>query len=147
MGKFDYFVEGLQSYNPEKNKSKYEKFLEKMTGQKFVSGGGSYGRVGDNLFVYNPDNTARDQAIALQNQQNMIASAQKKENKRKRSREYSEEDIQYAQKLTRLLSVRFDMCSPVTVLIGESNISSLPVIVLIFLLPENAIPRSFIPVK
>ncbi len=29
----------------------------------------------------------------------------KKENKRKRSREYSEEDIQYAQKLTRLLSV------------------------------------------
>ena len=82
MGKFDYFVEGLQSYNPEKNKSKYEKFLEKMTGQKFVSGGGSYGRVGDNLFVYNPDNTARDQAIALQNQQNMIASAQKKENKR-----------------------------------------------------------------
>ena len=53
-----------------------------MTGQKFVSGGGSYGRVGDNLFVYNPDNTARDQAIALQNQQNMIASAQKKENKR-----------------------------------------------------------------
>ena len=49
--------------------------------------------------------------------------------------------------LTRLISVRFDMSSPVTVLIGQSNLSSLPVIVLIFLLPENAIPRSFIPVK
>ena len=53
-----------------------------MTGQKLVSGGGNYGRVGDNLFVYNPDNTARDQAIALQNQQNMIAAAQKKDNRR-----------------------------------------------------------------
>ena len=49
--------------------------------------------------------------------------------------------------LTRLISVRFDMSSPVTLLTGESNISSLPVMVLIFLLPEKAIPRSFIPVK
>ena len=49
--------------------------------------------------------------------------------------------------LTKLISVRFDISSPVTVLTGESNISSLPVTVLIFLLPENAIPRSFIPVK
>ena len=81
MGKFDYFLENLESYNPEKNKSKYEKFLEKMTGQKFVSGGGSYGRVGDNLFVYQPDNTAREQAILQQNQQNMYAAAQKKEQK------------------------------------------------------------------
>ena len=82
MGKFDYFVEGLQSYNPEKNKSKYEKFLDKMASRGFASGGGgSYGRVGDNLFVYNPDNTAREQAILQQNQQNMIAAQQKKEQK------------------------------------------------------------------
>ena len=49
--------------------------------------------------------------------------------------------------LIRFISVLFDISSPVTLLTGESNISSLPVIVLIFLLPEKAIPRSFIPVK
>ena len=82
MGKFDYFVENLKSYNPEKNKSKYEKFLDKMSSRGFSSGGGgSYGMVGDNLFVYNPDNTAREQAILQQNQQNMYAAAQKKEQK------------------------------------------------------------------
>jgi len=82
MGKFDYFVENLKSYNPEKNKSKYEKFLDKMASRGFASGGGgSYGMVGDNLFVYNPDNTAREQAILQQNQQNMIAAQQKKEQK------------------------------------------------------------------
>jgi len=82
MGRFDYFVDNLKSYNPEKNKSKYEKFLDKMSSRGFVSGGGgSYGMVGDNLFVYNPDNTAREQAILQQNQQNMYAAAQKKEQK------------------------------------------------------------------
>ena len=49
--------------------------------------------------------------------------------------------------LTRLISVRFDISSPVTVLIGVSNTSSLPVTVLTFLLPANQIPLSFIPVK
>ena len=47
----------------------------------------------------------------------------------------------------RLMPDLFDMSSPVTVQIGESNTSSLPVTVLNFLLPENEIPLSFIPVK
>jgi len=82
MGRFDYLVDNLKSYNPEKNKSKYEKFMEKMASQGFSSGGGgNFGSVGDNLFVYQPDNTARENAILQQNQQNMIAAQQKKEQK------------------------------------------------------------------
>ena len=38
--------------------------------------------------------------------------------------------------LTRLISVRFDISSPVTVLIGVSNTSSLPVTVLTFLFQQ-----------
>ena len=77
----DTFLEGY-SYNPEKNKTDTDKFLDTMSKRGFVSGGGgSFAQVGDNLSIFNPDNTARENAILQQNQQNMIAAQQKKEQK------------------------------------------------------------------
>ena len=74
------FLAGLQSYNPEKNKSDSDRFLDSMSKRGFVSGGGgSFAQVGDNLSIFNPDNSAREQAILQQNQQNMYAAAQKKQ--------------------------------------------------------------------
>ena len=49
--------------------------------------------------------------------------------------------------LTKLIDLFFEISSPVTVLIGLSKISSCPVTLLSFLLPEYEIPLSFIPVK
>ena len=77
----DTFLEGY-SYNPEKNKTESDKFLDMMSNRGFVSGGrGSFAQVGDNLSIFNPDNTARENAILQQNQQNMIAAQQRKEQK------------------------------------------------------------------
>ena len=79
-GFIDNFLAGLQSYNPEKNKSDSDRFLDSMSKRGFVSGGGgSFAQVGDNLSIFNPDNSAREQAILQQNQQNMYAAAQKKQ--------------------------------------------------------------------
>ena len=79
-GFLDNFLAGLQSYNPEKNKSDSDRFLASMSKRGFVSGGGgSFAQVGDNLSIFNPDNSAREQAILQQNQQNMYAAAQKKQ--------------------------------------------------------------------
>ena len=81
-GFLDNFLAGMQSYNPEKNKTDSDKFLEKMVGQGFKSGGsGSFAQLGDGLSIFNPDNSAREQAMLQQNQQNMIAAQQKKEQK------------------------------------------------------------------
>ena len=81
-GFLDNFLAGLQSYNPEKNKSDSDRFLDSMSKRGFVSGGGgSFAQVGDNLAIFNPDNSAREQAILQQNQQNMIAAQQRKEQK------------------------------------------------------------------
>ena len=79
-GFLDNFLAGLQSYNPEKNKSDSDRFLDSMSKRGFVSGGGgSFAQVGDNLSIFNPDNSAREQAILQQNKQNMYAAAQKKQ--------------------------------------------------------------------
>ena len=68
-GFLDSFLENY-SYNPEKSKSRFDKFLEKMAGQGFVSGGkGSFANLGGGLSMYAPDNSARDQAIAMANAQ------------------------------------------------------------------------------
>ena len=48
--------------------------------------------------------------------------------------------------LITFILLRTPISSPVIVWIGVSNISSVPVIVLCFLLPEYEIPLSFIPV-
>jgi len=77
----DTFLEGY-SYNPEKNKTESDKFLDKMSAQGFKSGGGgTFANLGDGLSIFNPDNTARENAILQQNQQNMIAAQQRKEQK------------------------------------------------------------------
>ena len=65
-----------------KKKKDTDKFLDTMSKRGFVSGGGgSFAQVGDNLSIFNPDNTARENAILQQNQQNMIAAQQRKEQK------------------------------------------------------------------
>ena len=80
-GFLDNFLAGLQSYDPEKNKTETDSFLDAMTSRGFASGGGSgsFTNLGGGLSMFTPSNAARNQAIAMQNQQNMIAAQQKKE--------------------------------------------------------------------
>ena len=83
-GRLESFMEGLQSYNPERReKSRADEFLDAMAERGFSAGGsGGIGKIGSNLFVMRPDNTARNQAIAMANQQAMMQQAQAKENRR-----------------------------------------------------------------
>ena len=78
----DTFLEGY-SYNPEKNKTDSDKFLDSMASRGFASGGGSgsFTDLGGGLSMFTPSNAARNQAIAMQNQQNMIAAQQRKAQK------------------------------------------------------------------
>ena len=77
----DNFLEGALSYNPEKNKTEADSFLDAMSSRGFASGGGSgsFQNIGGGVTMFTPSNAARNQAIAMQNQQNMIAAQQKKE--------------------------------------------------------------------
>ena len=80
-GFLDNFLAGLVSYDPEKNKTESDEFLDAMTSRgRSGYGGGSF-RVGDNVTFMTPDNTARYEAIRLKNQQNMIAQQRKEEQK------------------------------------------------------------------
>ena len=80
-GMLDRFLAGVMSYDPEKNKTESDEFLDKMASQGFASGGGSgtFQNIGGGVTMFTPSNAARNQAIAMQNQQNMIAAQQKKE--------------------------------------------------------------------
>ena len=82
-GMLDKFLAGVMSYDPEKNKTESDEFLDKMASRGFASGGGSgsFTDLGGGLSMFTPSNAARNQAIAMQNQQNMIAAQQKKEQK------------------------------------------------------------------
>ena len=82
-GFLDNFLAGLVSYDPEKNKTESDEFLDAMTSRGFSSGGGggSFTDLGGGLSMFTPSNAARNQAIAMQNQQNMIAEQQRKEQK------------------------------------------------------------------
>ena len=82
-GFLDNFLAGLVSYDPEKNKTESDEFLDKMASRGFASGGGSgsFQNIGGGVTMFTPSNAARNQAIAMQNQQNMIAAQQKKEQK------------------------------------------------------------------
>ena len=82
-GMLDRFLAGALSYDPEKNKTESDEFLDKMASRGFVSGGGSgsFQNIGGGVTMFTPSNAARNQAIAMQNQQNMIAAQQKKEQK------------------------------------------------------------------
>ena len=83
-GRLESLLEGLQSYNPERReKSRVDEFLDSMAKRGFSAGGsGGIGKIGSNLFVMQPDNTAKNQAIAMANQQAMMQQAQAKENRR-----------------------------------------------------------------
>lgn len=80
-GFLDNFLLGLQSYNPEKNKTENDKLLESIAKRNTTGGGGSVQQFG-NISLYNPDNSAREQAILQQNQYNAQQAAQKKQNTR-----------------------------------------------------------------
>ena len=82
-GMLDKFLAGVMSYDPEKNKTESDEFLDKMASRGFASGGGSgsFTDLGGGLSMFTPSNAARNQAIAMQNQQNMIAAQQRKAQK------------------------------------------------------------------
>ena len=79
----DTFLEGY-SYNPEKNKTDSDKFLDSMASRGFASGGGSgsFTDLGGGLSMFTPSNAARNQAIAMANQQAMIKQQQQQEQKK-----------------------------------------------------------------
>ena len=79
-GFLDNFLAGLVSYNPEKNKTETDEFLDTMASRGLAGGGGSF-KVGDNVTFMTPSNAARNQAIAMRNQQNMIAQQRREEQK------------------------------------------------------------------
>ena len=80
-GFLDNFLAGLVSYDPEKNKTESDEFLDAMTSRgRSGYGGGSF-RVGDNVTFMTPDNTARYEAMRLKNQQNMMAQQRREEQK------------------------------------------------------------------
>ena len=83
-GMLDKFLAGVMSYDPEKNKTDSDKFLDSMASRGFSSGSGSgsFTDLGGGLSMFTPSNAARNQAIALRNQQTLMAQQRKEENKR-----------------------------------------------------------------
>ena len=82
-GMLDKFLLGLASYDPEKNKTESDEFLDKMASRGFASGGagGSFTNLGGGLSMFTPSNAARNEAIRLQNQQNLMAQQRREEQK------------------------------------------------------------------
>ena len=82
-GMLDRFLAGALSYDPEKNKTESDEFLDKMASRGFASGGGSgsFQNIGGGVTMFTPSNAARNQAIAMRNQQNMIAQQRREEQK------------------------------------------------------------------
>ena len=78
-GFLDAFLEGYQSYNPEKNKTESDKLLDSMAARGKGSGA-SFEQFG-NLGLYTPDNSARENAILQQNQLNAQREAQASQNR------------------------------------------------------------------
>ena len=78
-GFLDAFLEGYQSYNPEKNKTESDKLFDSMATRGRSGGGASFEQFG-NLGLYTPDNSAREQALLQQNKFAAQQAAQKKEN-------------------------------------------------------------------
>ena len=83
-GMLDKFLLGLASYDPEKNKTESDEFLDKMASRGFASGGGggSFQNLGGGVTMFTPSNAARNQAIAMANQQAMIKQQQLQEQKK-----------------------------------------------------------------
>ena len=81
-GFLDAFLEGYQSYNPEKTKTESDRFLDSMEKRGMTGRGPSFEKFG-NLGLYTPDNSAREQALLQQNQFAAQQAAQQQENKTK----------------------------------------------------------------
>ena len=83
-GFLDNFLAGLQSYDPEKNKSESDEYLDAIAKRGIGSGGGSgsFQDLGGGLTMFTPSNAARNQAIAMANQQAMIKQQQQQEQKK-----------------------------------------------------------------
>ena len=83
-GFLDRFLAGIISYDPEKNKTESDEFLDKMASRGFASGGGSgsFQNIGGGVTMFTPSNAARNQAIAMANQQAMIKQQQQQEQKK-----------------------------------------------------------------
>ena len=83
-GMLDRFLAGALSYDPEKNKTESDEFLDKMASRGFASGGGggSFQNLGGGVTMFTPSNAARNQAIAMANQQAMIKQQQQQEQKK-----------------------------------------------------------------
>ena len=82
-GMLDKFLAGLVSYDPEKNKTDSDKFLDSMASRGFSSGSGSgsFTNLGGGLSMFTPSNAARNEAIRLKNQQNLMAQQRREEQK------------------------------------------------------------------
>ena len=82
-GMLDRFLAGVMSYDPEKNKTESDEFLDKMASRGFASGGGSgsFQNIGGGVTMFTPSNAARNQAIAMKNQQNLMAQQRREEQK------------------------------------------------------------------
>ena len=83
-GFLDNFLAGLVSYDPEKNKTESDEFLDSMASRGFASGSGSgsFKDIGGGVTMFTPSNAARNQAIALRNQQALMNQQRKEEKKR-----------------------------------------------------------------
>ena len=82
-GMFDNLLEGASSYRPDKRSDTGQ--LLAMANQRsggLGMGSNSFQDIGGGVTMFNPNNTARNQAIALRNQQTLMAQQRKEENKR-----------------------------------------------------------------
>ena len=82
-GMFDTFLKGDSSYRPDR-RSDTDQLLA-MASQRaggLGMGGGSFQDIGGGVSLFTPSNAARNQAIALRNQQALMNQQRKEENKR-----------------------------------------------------------------
>ena len=82
-GMFDNLLEGTTSYRPDKRSDTGQ--LLAMANQRsggLGMGSNSFQDIGGGVTMFNPSNSARNQAIALRNQQTLMAQQRKEENKR-----------------------------------------------------------------
>ena len=80
-GMFDNLLEGASSYRPDK-RSDTDQLLAMAAnqgGSGLGMGGGAFTDIGGGVSMYNPNNFARDQAIALRNQQILQEQAEAKQ--------------------------------------------------------------------
>ena len=81
-GMFDNLLEGTTSYRPDKRSDTGQLLaMANQRGSGLGMGGGAFTDIGGGVTMYNPSNAARNQAIALRNQQTLMAQQRKEEQK------------------------------------------------------------------